>query len=163
MRKIRGSRDVPLHLEKKIRLVDAAHAAQTSVNTVKNWIARGQVQLFSDEPEDGWREFDLLDVQLLALVRVLIDHGVPPSSASSLARAMVTLGIPDPAPEDMTPAPALTAWVGKLALVWRVDDNQWRSGTVGAGKSFSEFRAAGIRSAVIVDVRAVITAALERL
>ena len=147
-------------IDKKIRLVDAARAADTTVNSVKNWLARGQVELFSSQPDDGWRDFDLWDVQLLALVRILINYGMPPSSAGSAARAIITDRISTPIPHDMFPLAAKRLWLGRVALVWRTEDNEWHAGSINSIEAIKE---AGIRSALIVDVPAVIDAVFERL
>lgn len=155
-----GERNSVDTIDKKIRLVDAARAANTTVNSVKNWLARGQVDLFSDKPDEGWREFFLWDVQLLALVRILINYGMPPSSAGNAARAIISEYISTPIPDDLFPLSAKRLWLGRVVLIWRTKDNEWKVRDI---ISIEAIKEADLRSALIVDVSAVIDDIFERL
>ncbi|MGX1495167.1 hypothetical protein ACSSV1_000188 [Labrenzia sp. MBR-25] len=75
-------------LDRKLRFSDVAYAINTTPKSLRNWLQRKQVRLTTHE-DSGWREFNLVDVAILAIVRRLVDFGVPVEDASDVANVAV--------------------------------------------------------------------------
>ncbi len=111
-----------MHVDQKVRTVHAAQATGLKVNSLKHWIAKGKLDLFSEG--QGWREFTLWDINLLAIFSALIQHGVPVKQANTLAREIVTRRINPHIPfEEYSPISPLMVWNGQFAFVFRKDSN----------------------------------------
>lgn len=72
-----------------LRFSDVAFAIEATPKTLRNWLQRDQVTLFSDSGGTGWREFSYPDVALLAVVRRLVRYGMKVEIADALAHKIV--------------------------------------------------------------------------
>jgi len=75
-------------LDRKLRFSDVAFGIDATPKTLRNWLQRDQVTLTSSG-EGGWRDFSIIDVALLAIVRKLVTFGVPLDDADGIASAVV--------------------------------------------------------------------------
>lgn len=81
---------MPTMLEPTLRFSDVAFGIEAPPKTLRNWLQREQVDLFSDAPlSGGWRRFPLIDVAILALVRRLVTFGINVETASALAHTIL--------------------------------------------------------------------------
>ncbi|QDI79785.1 hypothetical protein E8E01_04745 [Methylorubrum populi] len=76
-------------VERKIRFSTAAYAIDATPKSLRNWLARGQLGFPGSEPESGWKEFDVVDIAILAITRKLVDFGLKVEEASRQARQAV--------------------------------------------------------------------------
>lgn len=72
--------------EKKVRHSRAAKAIGRTPKTLRNWLQRDGLVLFS-EANEGWREYSPSDVALLALVNEITKYGPEVSTACTLAKS----------------------------------------------------------------------------
>lgn len=82
---------MPPKIDPTLRFSDVAFGIDITPKALRNWLARGQVRLFSDEPESGWRQFTVADVAILALVRHIVPLGVQVETASRLAHTILEM------------------------------------------------------------------------
>lgn len=118
----------PDQLYKKLRFSDVALAIETSPKSLRNWLQRGQVELFTDR-DDGWHEFTYGDVAVLAIVRKLVDFGVGVPMASQIAHEALAMF-----PEGLRrgiqfPRFLVVPWEPYSLLVWPDGGDAWRLNT----------------------------------
>lgn len=68
-----------------LRFSDVAFGIDITPKALRNWLVRDQVELASQEPESGWRQFEIADVAILALVRHMTPLGIQVEMASRIA------------------------------------------------------------------------------
>jgi len=81
-------------LARKLRFSDAAYAINTTPKTLRNWLARGLVQIHTPNVEGGWNEYSFIDIAILALVRTFVKHGVDLLTANDLANITMQNSLP---------------------------------------------------------------------
>ncbi|MBO6511709.1 MerR family transcriptional regulator [Roseibium sp.] len=164
---------------KKLRFSDVVYAAGTTPKTVRNWLQRKQIRLTTFET-DGWREFNLRDVLLLALIRRMVDHGVSVEEASDIANVVV-VGYGIAFNDQATGYRNLVRFSGQNLILWRTVAD-WKFEVLDLAKtgandlppcfvslSLEEISASAIERAVIgsdgerLDDERQIAAALEKL
>lgn len=112
-------------LARTLRFSDAVHAVGTTPMTLRKWLQRGQVRLFSEEPEpSGWRAFSPADLAILSVVKKLVDHGLGVEEASEMAHELfamnkVVLSYKNPPPDVLA-----ATWSNLVVVVW-LDGAQW--------------------------------------
>jgi len=77
--------------EPVLRFSDVAFGIDITPKALRNWLARGQVDLVSEEREGGWRQFVLADVAVLALVRHIVPLGIRVENASRIAHTILEM------------------------------------------------------------------------
>ena len=82
---------MPPKIDPSLRFSDVAFGIDIAPKALRNWLARGQVRLVSEEPEGGWRQFVLADVAVLALVRHIVPLGVQVELASRMAHTILEM------------------------------------------------------------------------
>lgn len=82
---------MPPKIEPSLRFSDVAFGIDITPKALRNWLARDQVHLFSDEPESGWRQFAVADVAILALVRHIVPLGIQVETASRIAHTILEM------------------------------------------------------------------------
>ena len=111
---------------RKLRLSDAAFAAETTPKAIRNWLQRDLVRLAPSSSE-GWREFSLMDVAALALVRRFVDFGLPVEKANEFAHEILDEKADTLLRFKNTPGKALAAsFAGLSAIIWRKDGWEMR-------------------------------------
>ncbi|QFT30102.1 hypothetical protein FIV00_06445 [Labrenzia sp. THAF82] len=166
-------------LKKKLRFSDIVYGAGATPKAVRNWMQRKQIRLTTFET-DGWREFNLLDVLLLALIRRMVDHGVSVEEASDIANVVV-VGHGVAFNDQATAYRNLVRFSGQNLILWR-SIADWKFQVLDLAKteandlppcfvclSLEEISASAIERAVIgsegerLDDERQIAAALEKL
>jgi hypothetical protein len=112
---------VPPILDRKLRFGDAVFAIDATPKTLRNWLNRNQVRLPSGaEAASGWRVFSPADIAVLAVVRKLVEFGVPVEEASRIANAAFARIAGMLLTYRNTPVPALIgAFNDRILCVWR--------------------------------------------
>lgn len=116
-----------LMLDRKLRFSDVVYAIESTPKAVRNWLARGQVELvFNDGRESGWQEFSIADVVVLALVRKLVNFGMKVPEASDLANVAM-LALPQGMDREAVGPETLLAdhLRGKALLAWQSAEGEW--------------------------------------
>lgn len=110
-------------LDRKLRFSDVVYAIDTTPKSLRNWLQRKQVRLTTFE-DSGWREFNLADVAILALVRQMVDFGLSVEDASDFANVIIIgHGVTyDPDASDYAHA---IRFIGERLLLWR-SEGEWR-------------------------------------
>lgn len=110
--------------DKKLRFSDVAYAAGTTPKSLRNWLQRKQVRLATFEDSTGWREFNLTDVAILALIRQMVDFGVNVEEASDIANSVVIgYGVSlDPSASRFADALNFSA---DYLILWR-ENGEWK-------------------------------------
>lgn len=75
--------------ERKIRIGDVLAALGMKRSTLRNWFDRNDVKLISEQQEEGWAEFTLGDVAILAIMRRLVRWGLDVQRANEVAHSVV--------------------------------------------------------------------------
>lgn len=101
-----------------LRFSQAVHASGLKPKTLRNWLDRDSIELFS-ERGDGWQEFSHADIAMLALLAELNGTGMTLPVASRIARAVIEdTGLVTGSHVEW-PANALVGiFTNKLLLIW---------------------------------------------
>jgi hypothetical protein len=101
-----------------LRFSQAVFASGLKPKSLRNWIDRGTVKLFS-EREEGWQEFSHADIAMLALLAEMNATGMALPVATGIARAVIEdTGLVTGTHVDF-PANALVGiFTMKLLLIW---------------------------------------------
>lgn len=101
-----------------LRFSQAVYASGLKPKSLRNWIDRGSVTLFS-EREEGWQEFSHADIAMLALLAEMNGTGMALPVATGIARAVIEdTGMVTGSQIDW-PANALVGiFTNKLLLIW---------------------------------------------
>lgn len=103
-------------LDPKFRLAEAAFAAGIPQKTLRNWIERSQISLFSSRADGkGWRTFCLADIAHMALIRHLVEHGFKVLDADAVSRQLLT-GEASALTEEGV-STSLIGWTNEAAIV----------------------------------------------
>lgn len=114
-------------MHRKLRFSDVVYAIDTTPKVVRNWLQRNQVKLSASETDGGWREFNVLDVAILALVRKCVDFGMQVEDASNIANAALESGASLLRSYKNTPPQALAASFNNRALIAWKDGDEWKA------------------------------------
>ncbi|RRH71974.1 MerR family transcriptional regulator [Falsigemmobacter faecalis] len=149
------------HLKQKIRFTAAANAAGVAPKTLRNWMDRYPLQLVADYGADGWTEFTVFDVGIIALMKQLTDFGVPVTRANEIAFktlmgvAHALLGYQN------TPVAAFVAiFRGRTKFVWK-DGSTYQDKSVYRPKSADDLPHAV--SMLVIDLEELIETAIGKL
>lgn len=156
-------------LERKLRFSDVAYAIDSPPKALRNWLQRRQVALFSDDLSDGWREFSFADIAVLALVRKMVDFGVPVETANGLAHNAVAMFQIDRF-KNMPPTVLATIWHNRTLVAWPTGSNSWALNSFGnwqdprdiAAALTAEGQTTPASAYLSIDVEAVLRTAFER-
>ena len=78
----------------RLRFSDVVFAIDTTPKSLRKWLQSGKLKLDSDSQE-GWRNFSLYDLAMLAIMRKLVDFGVSVQDAAQIATHVRSVpGIP---------------------------------------------------------------------
>lgn len=101
-----------------LRFSQAVLASGLKPKSLRNWIDRGIVTLFSQR-EEGWQDFSHADIAMLALLAEMNVTGMAPSVASGIARAVIEgTGLVVDTPADWPANALLLPLTNKLLLIW---------------------------------------------
>lgn len=156
-------------LEKKLRFGDVAYAIDSTPKALRNWLQRDQIKLFSEAPEEGWREFSFADVAVLAIVRKIVDFGSRVEEASWLAHAAIQQMCPVERFQNIPPGALATIWHGRTLAIWVVGDT-WHLNSFGSWQDAREIAQAltpseggePANSYIAINVEAVLRRAFDR-
>lgn len=105
-----------------------AMAVGAPPKTIRNWLDRGQVVLHADEDREGlkWRRFSVWDVLRLAIVKRLVDFGLPVEVAALWTGGTLVPQVRLLSNYKNTPPDALAASLVHTTLfVWRGESYGW--------------------------------------
>lgn len=106
-------------LQRKIRFSVAVYAIDVVAHVLRNWLARGQVNLVSERPDGTWRTFAFADIAVLSIMRKLVDFGIGVDRANEIATRTLAAR-PFLFAHNNTPPAALAAlWRPHVLFVWR--------------------------------------------
>ena len=107
-----------------IRFRHAAAAIGVTKKTLRNWLARGQVEL--EEEGDGWSNFSRLDLIRLAITAELIGYGMGVVPAFLAAQSSVGVATDLLASYRNTPPGVLAhAFKGHQIAICRPGEGRW--------------------------------------
>ncbi|MCT8992042.1 MerR family transcriptional regulator [Chelativorans sp. SCAU2101] len=109
-------------MDRKLRFSDVAYAIDATPKSLRNWLQRKQVSLTTSEGS-GWREFNLADVAILALVRQMVDFGLTVEEASDFANVII-MGHRVTYDPNATHFAHAVRFVGERLLLWR-SQGEW--------------------------------------
>lgn len=68
------------------RFVDVTYAVGMRATSLRHWLTRDQIKLFSDRPDGtGWRKFSYADVAVIAITKALVGCGLDVAYANQIA------------------------------------------------------------------------------
>ena len=68
------------------RFVDVTYAVGMRSTSLRHWLTRDQIKLFSERPEGtGWRTFSYADVAVIAITKALVGCGLDVAYANRVA------------------------------------------------------------------------------
>lgn len=104
-----------------LRFSQAVEASGLKPKTLRNWLDRESVTLFSDR-DKGWQEFSYADIAMLALLAKMTDAGMPLASASACAHQVIAeTGLVDGHSGDWPANALLFPFTNRLLLIWTHD------------------------------------------
>lgn len=130
----------------KIRFSAARFAIESTSDTLRNWMKRGQVALGQRPESEGWRKFSYSDIAVLVIVRHLVDFGVGVEAAGRIANATVAECIGPMMHYRNSPPGALQAAFRRRVLtIWLAGDAwPWKTSIdplpAAPSAAFAEFR-----------------------
>lgn len=146
-------------LERKLRFSDAVVAIDTRPKVLRNWLQRDQVQFINDDRSGGWREFNVVDIAVLAIMRKLVDFGMPVSDANFWANETVIVRTADRLDNSGPQFAALAALFEDYIIAAYKYGDMWRVSRV----PYANLKEIPADAYLVVDVRSVVGAALDRL
>ena len=148
-------------LKQKLRFTAAAIGGDVSPKTLRNWLNRYPLKLIADYEADGWTEFTVFDVAIIALMKELADWGVPVERANEIAfKTMMGIAHPLLGYKNTPVAAFVACFRGKTKFVWK-------SGSIYQESTFSEGQSADdlpqAMTVLSVDLEHLVTLAMGRL
>ncbi|MCC6718232.1 MAG: hypothetical protein IT555_10135 [Acetobacteraceae bacterium] len=111
---------MPPILDRKLRFADAVYAIEATPKSLRNWLARDQVTLPFGHPREGWHEFTFIDIAVLAVVRKLVDFGMPVETASQFANSVLLASLHRLSTfKNAPPMAVVSLFFGQRMRVWR--------------------------------------------
>jgi hypothetical protein len=145
--------------ESKIRFSGAVHAIESTPKSLRKWLQNENLKLYSEGDREGWFSFNYLDISLFAIMRPLVDFGLPISAASGIARAALEF-FPDILTlEQATPKTLVFIWDAHRIIVWP-NDTGWDLRLINI---HVELRESLPPAHLVIDVASLMKRAFERL
>ena len=144
------------------RFSDAVRGLGTTDGTVRQWLDSGKVTIERGYGE-GWAEFTLHDIAVLAVTHKLVEFGIPVAAAFKIASHAIDLGRKHLRGKRFAHIGEhlIAGWKGMLMTVQRDRKNpkDWK---VARWKS-DENEAPAFGSFVCIDVATIVTEAFDRV